>query len=153
MSGPNSAPEPPEIQPADPAARRAALLTLCVCALLGACVVWSFERYLSGTLAASDPEAYRERLYRAVYALAVLSFVGLLLAGGGLMQLGRRILVAERFPPPGAWVVRPTPVRTGRRARILGRCVLLAGTLLLFGALLAPMLLLELGGALLATAG
>ncbi len=153
MTARNSGTEPPEIQPADPAARRRVILLLIAGAVIGACALWSVQRYLPGELAATDPELYRERLYRAVYALAMLSFAGLLAAGGGLVLLGRRILDADRFPPPGSPLVRPTRVHHGVRARLIGRCVILGGSLLLLGALLAPMLLLELGGALLATAG
>ncbi len=47
----------------------------------------------------------------AALQLAVAVFLG---------WYGYRILASRRFPPPGAWVWRPTPVHRGRAAGLRG---------------------------------
>lgn len=109
----------PEIHRADPAARRRAIVTVLVIAGLGVCGYFALEAWLDGTVE-GDPAQARESLLSVlvwgtwIVALAIAAF------GARLWLVGGRVRRGQRFPLPGAKLLRDTPVRTGRGARVRG---------------------------------
>jgi hypothetical protein len=112
-----------EIQRADAGARRRAVLLVVAGAVAGALLIAAFER-ARGPLRAwirSEPGPAARRL-----RLLLLLSGGVLLAplfpfAAYLWLLGRRVLRAGRFPPPGYRVIRDTLVLRGRPAVWRGR--------------------------------
>jgi hypothetical protein len=129
-----------DLLPADPKARRQALILFAVLAVAGTVAVWWMSSYLDTltTLAQTDREASL-RLFRTriVPALAVVVLVAVV-SGAMLARQGVVIIRTGRFPPPETAVIRPTQPQAGGAARMIG--TLLVGT----GALMAivPLLLL-----------
>jgi hypothetical protein len=122
----------PEIVRADPRQRRLAILTVLATAIVGAVAIhwvlpWAIE---------SIERAVRGGMPRSVVCkstLGVLCAFAFLVAGFGfwIARLGRSIVAAGRFPPPGQKVIRDTRVLTGRAAEALGRTQTLLGTALI----------------------
>lgn len=144
-----------EIQPADPAARRRALLILIVLAALGLALIALLPTLLAAVerWVLHDPAQQASRLRFALIALWLL----IALPGFGfttaLWRLARRSASAERFPPQQHGTVRPVRIRRGADAyrAALGLRLL---ALLLAAALLALLpILLRLAALLPAPAG
>lgn len=117
--------------PADPRLRRRAMLTTVCLSIAGAIGLWLLYRYLRNTRsldsAALDVATVRLLwIVRLAAAVSVACLVGL---GLWMMRLGRRVLRAGEYPPPGAKVVKTTRVRTGPRARVIGNLLLLSATI------------------------
>ena len=109
----------PEIIPADTRLRARAIVLAVALTVVGIIAMVLLKVQLRGIeeLAEDDlPAAFEKalRLTTAIAWIAGLSFVGM---GLWLWRLGRRINRADRFPPPGAKVIKDTPVRTGPAAR------------------------------------
>lgn len=136
----------PEIQPADPAARRLALIVVIVIGVLGLVpIIWlqSTLDTISGLRRTDPVEAARmmlavSRLLGA--AVAVVCFATAI----WLAWLSFGIRRAERFPLPGARVVRDTPVLTGAAARRQSMIALVFALALLIGGVVVPVLLMRL---------
>lgn len=120
----------PEIHRADPSARRRAIVTVLVIAGLGVCGHFALEAWLGRTVE-GDPAQARESLSSVlvwgtwIVALAIAAF------GVQLWLVGGRVRRGQRFPLPGAKLLRDTPVRTGRAARMRGMLLRAIGVLLL----------------------
>lgn len=122
---------------ADPARRRRILWVLAGLAALGAALI----KLLSAWLASGPAPAEARRLLWLVTGLLSLTAVGAALS---LVRLAARILRSGRYPPPGAVLLRDTPVRTGARASAVAWLGLACAALLATAAALLPLLLLRL---------
>lgn len=109
----------PDIQPADPVARRRALWMMALSVAVVAMVALVMDDWLAGVML-RDPALARPviagalRWVTAVVALSVAAFAVY------AWLLGRRITSARRFPPPGMAVMRDTVVLDGAPARRRG---------------------------------
>lgn len=125
-----------QVEPADPTARRRALLAMVVVAIAGAFAYLGLEQWLN-QLEVSDPDHARATLASALLWTSCAMALTVAAFGVYILMLGSRVRNAERFPPPGARVVRDTPVVTGRAARTRGllmqliACVMLGCALVL----------------------
>lgn len=109
-----------EIQPADPSARRAALAIVGILTVLGfALLVFVIKG--RPALTAWLEEDPGTRIRWVLVWLGATTVVPLLGFGAYLWLVGMRIVHAERYPLPGAKVMRDTPVLSGDAARIRGR--------------------------------
>jgi hypothetical protein len=114
-----------EIQKADSRTRRRALLTLAGVTVIGLVFI-AVEEFCRPALEQwliQDPNPFGLRLK---LGLAILTVT---IAGPALgfaiyfWRFGRRVVGAERFPPPGLPLVRDTVVMHGRAARRRGRII------------------------------
>ena len=126
--------------PADPKARRQALIVFAVLAVAGTVAVWWMSSYLDTltTLAQTDREASL-RLFRTriVPALAIIVLVAVL-SGALLARQGVLIMRTGQFPPPDAALIRESRHQSGGPARIIGILFTVTGTLMA----IVPVLLL-----------
>ena len=139
-----------EIQRADPRARRRALLTVACATVAGLTLIALAERYrpVLEDWVTRDPDQFRARLTLGFATLAV-ALSGPLLGGAAYCwRLGRRIVRAETFPPPGLAVVRDTVVMHGRAARRRGRLIQLIAAALALVACAIPAMLWRLASLL-----
>lgn len=112
-----------EVQRADPAARRWAVLVVVAGALAGALLIAGFERWripLSEWLL-SDPVRFARRLKLLSHLAAALLSAPLFGFAVYLGVLGGKVVRAQQFPPPRQRVVRDTPILRGKAALVLGR--------------------------------
>jgi len=111
-----------EVRRADPSARRQAVLLIIFGALVGALLIVAFERYrtpLRDWLLSEPGElAYRVRL--VFFLSAVVFLVPLVAFAVYFWSLGVKVLHTQQFPPPGARVIRDTPVIGGQAAVLRG---------------------------------
>lgn len=112
-----------EVQPADPRARRVALLVLAAGFVAGVALLWALEagRPAVARWLREDPARTAARARLLLAGLALATSGPALAAGVYLWRLGSRIVTAERFPPPGLRMVQDTMVLTGDAARTRGR--------------------------------
>ena len=114
-----------EIQKADPDARRRAFLLIVFAAALGGFLISGFEhlREPFREWLTSEPAetARRARLALSV-SILVLSTPAIAIAIY-FWLLGRKVLKAEQFPPPGVRVFRDTPVVRGPAAVTRGHAI------------------------------
>lgn len=128
-----------EIQKADPAARRQAVLVIAFAAAIGGLLIAGFEHIrepFREWLSLEPAEAAR----RAKLALYVSAFIlsALVIAFAiYLWVLGARVLRAQQFPPPGFRVVRDTPVVEGHGATARGHVIQILAVCLGIGAALS----------------
>ena len=109
-----------EIQRSDPSARRSALTILVAGTMAGAALL-----AIAGAVR-PDVEAWlKADLYgRSRIVLGVMAFLlagPLLTLAAYLWHLGRRVVRAQRFPPPNTRLVRDATVVTGSAATRAGR--------------------------------
>lgn len=134
-----------EIQRADPATRRRALIAIVVIAVAGWGAWFGLERCLAG-LRGVDPARQQDALESALLWATWAAMLPVAAFACGLWRYGTRVLRAGRFPAPGAKVIRDTLVLHGDPARVRGTalCVLAALLgLLAAGTLIAVYRLLE----------
>ncbi len=138
-----------QFQPADPGIRRKALWEIGGAMLLGFCAILASEYFQV------DVQSWLERninylaQHPVVVFLVVLTLVSPLVAAGlYLLLLGKRVVQAQRFPPPGYAVVRDTPVLQGTPAIRRGRMVQVASLLVVVGAVAIPLIFTLLFGTL-----
>lgn len=121
-----------EILPANPKARRTAILVWAVAAATGSVGVWWLASYLDTLteLARTDRSAalamFRSRVLPALLLVVAVAVV----AGVVLMRHGLEVVRQGRFPLDGEHAIRDTSPAAGRRARGLGWIVAVAGFLL-----------------------
>lgn len=127
----------PEVQQADPRARRLALSIIVVGTLVGAGLLTAADsaRPAFETWVATEPES---RLRIVLWVLMLSMVAPVILVALYLCRLGSRTTRARRFPPPGLRVVRETVVLSGDEASRRGRLLrVFAGALGAAGVLLA----------------
>lgn len=133
------APEPPEIQRADPVAQRRELVLVAVALAAGL--------GLLATLATARPELERWLTANAellaarpglVAAAALVLVLPLCAFALYLWRLGGRVSASGRFPPPDTPVLRDTRVLEGAPARRRGRVIRALAALLLATSLAVP---------------
>jgi len=109
----------PEIQPADPATRRRALIAAGAIAVAGWAAFFALQEWLA-RLPGTDPGHMRESLERALVWGSWAAMLPVAVLAGWLWVYGARVGRAGRFPAPGAKVIRDTPVLLGDAARLRG---------------------------------
>lgn len=109
----------PEIQPADPATRRRVMIAAAV--IIAACVAGWFglQRWLSG-LRGQDPAQIQAALERALIVSSWAALVPAMVLAVVLWRYGTRVCRSDRFPAPGAKLIRDTPVVHGQAAQVRG---------------------------------
>ena len=118
--------------PADPQAKRLAVMVWLVGATVGTIAVWWLSSYIESltelgrTDRAAAAALFKSRVLPALWVVALVSLV----AGGVLARHGLLVLRAGRFPPDGTRVIRDTPQRTGGAARAAGILLTTAGVLM-----------------------
>jgi hypothetical protein len=144
-----------EIQRADPAMRRLALIVVIATGALGLVLIVWLQSTLDAisALYRTDPTE-ATRTMRAVTRLlgagiAVVCFATAIWLAWQSFGIRR----AERFPLPGARVVRDTPILTGAAARRQSRIALVFSLALLVGGVVVPILLTRLTSLLAPGAG
>jgi hypothetical protein len=121
-----------DVLPADPKARRLAVMLWAIAAACGSAGVWWLSSYLDmlTSLAQIDRDAairlFRTRVLPALLAVAAVA----VLAGGVLLRQGLQIARKRQFPVEGTRLVRETVRTTGATARTLGWVLAVAGFLL-----------------------
>lgn len=118
----------PEIQKADPDARRNALWLIAVVAAGAALLAW-----IEFAPVGLGPERFGGSPWLLVVML-VLLLVPMVAYGAYTWRLGRRVVEAGRFPAPGMKVIRDTPVQTGQRARVTGYVMMFLAVLMVASA-------------------
>jgi hypothetical protein len=129
-----------DTQRADPGVRRTAVAILGCAMAVGAILItvarWfrpEFEAWLEQDLSA--------RLRLVAVVLAIVTSGPVLGLAGYCWHFGRRIVHAQRYPPPGLRLTRDTPVVTGPAAGRRGRLIQVFAGVLGLGALLLPFFL------------
>ena len=112
-----------EIQKADLPTRRRLITLLIVLALGGFLVIFAFEQNKKALFnwVLADPTQTASRVKIMLWLICAFMEIPLLGAALFTWKMAERILVAERFPPPGMPVIRDTIVQEGQRARHRGR--------------------------------
>lgn len=126
------------IQPADPAARRRALIWLAVLPCLGLVALLVTKRWLAGVMSLADTHAAMDSLAAALWCTVLIGSAGPAAMGVYAWWLAARVQAALRFPPPGLPVVRDTVILFGQAAvrrayvlRIIGVLLVVAGASLM----------------------
>jgi hypothetical protein len=121
-----------EIQKADPAARRQALLVVLCAAAIGGLLISGFEHLRDPfrEWLLSEPSETARRGKLAVYVSAFVLSAPLIAFAVYLWLLGARVLRAQQFPPPGFRVIRDTPVVRGPAAVTRGQVIQVLALLL-----------------------
>lgn len=103
---------------ADPKARRQVLIALTISIVVGLIALKLLHSYLNGllVLVGEDEEAATTQAVRLISILAALGALSFLGMGWWFWRLARRIRRSDQYPPPGAKVLRDTPLLTGPRA-------------------------------------
>jgi hypothetical protein len=109
----------PEVQPADPATRRRALVGAAVVALAGWAAFFALQDWLRG-LDGADPVVMRRALEEAMLWGSWAACLPVAVLATWLWLQGLRIMRAGRYPAPGAKVIRDTAVLHGDAARLRG---------------------------------
>jgi hypothetical protein len=130
----------PDVQPADPQARRTAMVIVGVASVAGLLLIVlarQFRPELEAWVTA-DPAPRIRVIFGAMTLLTAGPVLGM---AAYLWQLGQRTLRSGRYPPPGLRVTRDTPVESGRAATTIGKmfrmlAVALASAAVLLGVLL-----------------
>jgi hypothetical protein len=128
-----------DIQKADPAARRQAVLLVIFGTAVGALLIAGFEHFREPfrEWLLSEPAETARRAKLAMYVSAFVVSAPMIAFAIYLWLLGARVLRAQQFPPPGFRVIRDTPVVGGRGAvtrgyviQILAVCLGMSAALL-----------------------
>lgn len=126
-----------DLLPADPRARRLALLVLLAAGVIGTLVIWWLSSYVEQLteLAQTDREASIHLFRTRVLPVLGIVTLGAVLCGAFMMWQGALIARAGQFPPPGTVLVRPTRRQHGPAARAIGCVFVLLGFLMAAGPL------------------
>jgi len=109
----------PDVQRADAATRRRALLAAAAVALSGWAAFFVLQDWLA-RMHATDPVAVRHALEDAMLWGSWAACLPVALLAVWLWLHGGRIVRAGRYPAPGSKVIRDTPVLHGDAARLRG---------------------------------
>jgi hypothetical protein len=118
--------------PADPRARRWALIAWAIGAVAGTVAVWWLSSYLDtlSELARTDREAslhlFRARVLPALVVVVLVAVI----AGAMLLRLGLQVFRTSVFPPAGASLIRPASAAGAGTARAIGAVLAVTGFLL-----------------------
>ena len=125
--------EEPMILEADPAYRRKMVLALIVLAVLGGAALILTKSVLDGieALAAVDPDAAIQKIKGLIVGIIAVNAVLSSVFGLWFVLLAVRVFRSGQFPPPGMKVVRDTPIRTGKKAKVAGAALSGAAVLVL----------------------
>ena len=118
-----------EVRPADPRARRRAVVAIVVSIVLGGVAMTTMggsRRVLADWLVA-DPDAVDTRLRVVLFGALAVAMAPCLAFAGYLWWLGGAVVRGEEFPPKNWRVVRDTPVLRGDAAVRRGRLVQVFG--------------------------
>ena len=131
------------IVPADPALRRVAIVGWGILAAVGAVAIW----YVTGVLdhargvATYDPRGAFLEVQRVVIPVVIVAVaLGVAIALYFLVN-ALRIIRAERFPAPGARLVRATPIRHGADAQRIGIAMAALSLIVLAASVAMPLFL------------
>ncbi len=121
----------PQFIPADRRLRAAVLAVALVLIAAGAVGLSMIRAELRAidSLGEEDLPAAVARLRRVVAVVAWLGAIGFVGASAWFFRLGWRINRSGQYPPPGARVIRETPVRVGGAARRKANLAMLAAVL------------------------
>lgn len=122
-----------EVVRADPVYRRRFLMTMVLASVVGTVVLWRIEPYLTALQVELKHQVPRERLVQILNQLgvgALVMYIFLWIGAAALFRDGLRIRRAGQFPPPGAKVLRDTPVVRGDIARMRATLLMASGVLL-----------------------
>ena len=132
----------PQVQHADPTARKKAILLLAVGTVFGVLILsaidWyqaDFERWFI-----EGPEHPEGKFTWILIAFALVS-LPLLFAGVYFWRMGRLVIDTQRFPPPGIPVIRDTPILSGKDAVVRGRIFQLGAFFLGGSGIVIPVIL------------
>lgn len=109
----------PEIQRADPVARRRVLVAVVAVAALCVAGYMTLQHWLAG-LRGLDAAHMQQALERALIVASWAALVPAAIFAACLWRYGVRVCKAGRFPAPGARVIRDTPVLRGAPAQLRG---------------------------------
>ena len=114
-----------QIQKADPEARRRAMLTVIFGAAVGGLLIAGFDHFGEPFRAwlSSDPAETAGRARLAMYLSALVLSAPVIAFAVYLWLLGKKVLRAQQFPPPGFQVIRDTPVIGGPAAVTRGQVI------------------------------
>lgn len=136
-----------EIQPADPRAKRLAIVVLIAGVIAGSALLLLFDRarplLAAWILADSDRVAFRARVVLGIVALFVVA--PLIAFAAYFYRLGTLTVTSARFPPPGTAMMQDTLVLTGDAARTRGRTLKVIAVTVFLGAFGMGLLLWMLG--------
>ena len=110
------------IRPADPKLRKRLLILIAVSLV----IFIAAETLGLFDFGALFKDLQGEALLQRVRLVFALLFLPLIPMGLYLIHFGLRILRSGEFPPPGAWLIRPTRIQTGRWAGFRGWMAILA---------------------------
>jgi hypothetical protein len=125
-----------EVQKADPETRRKAILVFIFAAALGGLLISGFDHIREPFRAwlVSDPAETARRARLALSVSILVLSVPAIASAIYFWLLGRKVLVAQQFPPPGSRVVRDTPVVRGAAAVTRGHAIQVLAVCLGMGA-------------------
>lgn len=127
-----------EIQRADPITRRRAVSLVVLGVLIGATIVFAFERYrpVIERCLRSDPDQLTQRLATVTTLSVLVTAVPLFAFAVHLWIRGKRVRRDQRFPLQSERLVRDTPVIRGKAAARRGvvlQCLAIALAVLATG--------------------
>ncbi|HEU4517408.1 MAG TPA: hypothetical protein VFR77_08895 [Steroidobacteraceae bacterium] len=109
----------PEIQRGDPVARRRVLIGVIAVTALCFAGYLALQHWLAG-LRGLDAAHMQKSLERALILASWAAMVPAVIVAACLWRYGTRVHEADRFPAPGARVIRDTPVLHGPPAQLRG---------------------------------
>jgi hypothetical protein len=126
--------------PADKVYRKKVILVYVIVVSIGAAVIGWGLPWMQEVLRSRSTEDALEFMKIAL----VIVFLGVLPIAFWILSFGRKVIAAERLPPPGTRVIRDTVVLEGEKAKQRGRALVVLSLILmllgLLGALYMPYL-------------
>lgn len=140
----------PQVRPADPAARRRALILVAAGAIAGGLLI-AAQGWYRGPLRAwllDDPAQTESRARWLLAAAGAMLVLPLVAFAAYAWRLGARTIAHREFPPPGHAVISDTKIARGDAAISHGRGLKVVAMLLLLGAAIFVVLVWRLGALL-----
>lgn len=132
-----------EIKKANPTYRKKVLI-YSILILIGFIVLnFISQRYLNTIMEKNEnnPEIAIQKLIQTIHWLSILISVISILFSLFFARLAFYILRSQKFPAPEMEVLRDTPIKTGKSARLKGYLVLAISIIMFIVAIAAPMLI------------